>query len=186
MIESTARLELVRSARKGDRGAFSRLVELYERLVFTLIVRVVRDEETARDLSQETFLKAYRKLRTLRKPEAFVSWLCSVARRTALDYVRRSGVEITGKENLIELESATTDPDPLDDTGDILRAGIERLSPRDRQLLTLAYFEEMSLAEVGEVLGIPERNVRVYVHRARKRLREQLRGYEDELLRQIG
>lgn len=186
MIDSAERLELVRSARGGDTAAFSRLVEIYERLVFTLTVRIVRDEEMARDLSQETFLKAYRKLRTLRKPAAFVSWLCSIARRTALDYVRRAGVEITGSEKLLELKTATTDPDPHRDCGRLLREAIGRLRPRDRQLLTLAYFQEMSMAEVGRVMDIPQKNVRVYVHRARKRLREQLRGYEDELLQQIG
>ena len=178
--------DLVRAARKGDRGAFSRLVKMYERLVYTLIVRIVRDEDMALDLSQEAFLKAYRKMRTLRKPQAFVAWLCAIARRTALDHVRRSSLEITGAERALELESAVEDPDPLDDSAGLLRRAMESLSPRDRQLLTLAYFEEMSMAQVGKVMDIPAGNVRVYVHRARKRLRDKLRGHEDELLRQIG
>ena len=67
----------------------------------------------------------------------------------------------------------------------LLEQAVCRLSERDRQLITLAYWKELSLSDVGRIMGIPDSNVRVYLHRARKRLREQLRGYENELLQQI-
>ena len=67
----------------------------------------------------------------------------------------------------------------------LLEQAVYKLSERDRQLITLAYWKEMDTADVGRVMGIPEPNVRVYLHRARKRLREHLRGYENELLQQI-
>ena len=68
----------------------------------------------------------------------------------------------------------------------LLERAVFKLDERDRQLVTLAYFNELSLVEVGRIMGIPEANVRVYLHRARKKLRELLRGHEDELLQQIG
>ena len=67
----------------------------------------------------------------------------------------------------------------------LLEQAVCRLSERDKQLITLAYWKELSLTEVGRIMGIPEPNIRVYLHRARKRLRELLRGHEDELLQQI-
>ena len=67
----------------------------------------------------------------------------------------------------------------------LLEQAVCKLSDRDRQLITLAYWKELNLSDVGRIMGIPEPNVRVYLHRARKRLREHLRGYENELLQQI-
>jgi len=67
----------------------------------------------------------------------------------------------------------------------LLEQAVCKLSERDRQLITLAYWKELNLSDVGRIMGIPEPNVRVYLHRARKRLREHLRGYENELLQQI-
>lgn len=67
----------------------------------------------------------------------------------------------------------------------LLEQAVCKLSERDRQLITLAYWNELSLKDVGRIMGIPVTNVRVYLHRARKRLREHLKGYENELLQQI-
>jgi RNA polymerase sigma-70 factor (ECF subfamily) len=179
--------ELVERARSGSKEAFGRLVERYGDLVYSLSLRVVRDADMAKDLSQETFVKAFSKIHTLRSVHAFSSWLCSIARRTALDYVRKGKRELTGLDRVLELQSATEDDDPMLTPGSqILEDALYKLGERDRQLLTLAYFEELSLAEVGKILDIPEGNVRVYLYRARKRLRKNLEGFEDELLRQIG
>jgi RNA polymerase sigma-70 factor (ECF subfamily) len=188
LITDRERLVDVDLARQGDRQAFGRLVDGYGGLVHTLLLRMVRDHDTALDLAQETFVKAWTRLRSLRKPASFPSWLCSTARRTALDHLRRT----RARKEVSMPEEALADARWEPETGlsaegmELLEQAVCRLSQRDRQLLTLAYWGELGLSEVGRIMGIPEPSVRVYLHRARKRLREQLKGHEDELLQQIG
>ncbi|MBD3370215.1 sigma-70 family RNA polymerase sigma factor [Candidatus Fermentibacteria bacterium] len=187
MTAEPAVSELVERAKSGSREAFGRLAERYGDLVYGLSLRIARDTDMAEDLSQETFVKAFSKLHTLRKPESFVSWLCSIARRTALDHVRKGKRELTGLDRTLEIETATEDDPPAHLTGSkIIENALMKLGERDRELLTLAYYEELSLAEVGKILDIPEGNVRVYLYRARQRLRKKLKGFEDDLLQQIG
>ncbi len=187
MINSPDRLSDVRLACEGDRQAFGRLIDDYGGLVHALLQRMVQDQDAARDLAQETFVKAWTRLRTLRKHESFPSWICSTARRTALDHLRR--VRVRKEVSLPEesfLESGDDREPELSEEGIVLlEQAVRKLSERDRQLITLAYWNELSLTDVGRIMGIPEPNVRVYLFRARKRLREHLKGHENELLQQI-
>ncbi len=187
MINDPDRLIDVRLACEGDRQAFGRLIDDYGGLVHTLLLRMVQDRDTAMDLAQETFVKAWTRLRSLRKHESFPSWICSTARRTALDHLRRIKVrkEVSMPEESF-IESADESKPELSAEGIVLlEQAVCKLSERDRQLITLAYWNELSFADVGRIMGIPVPNVRVYLHRARKRLREHLKGHENELLQQI-
>ena len=177
--------EQVRKARRGDQQAFEFVVSRYKDLVFTLIRRLVSDPETATDLSQETFIKVYLKFRTLKDCNRFPAWLCSIARRTALDYLRKRKPEFNLSDEILNTLPGGEDPAGMLGDG-IIETAIEKLGPRDRTLLTLAYYKDLKLSEVSKIMEIPEKNIRVYLHRARKRLREHLRGYEDELLQKIG
>ena len=187
MINDPDRLDDVRLACGGDRQAFGRLIDDYGGLVYTLLHRMVKDRDTARDLAQDTFLKSWTRLRSLRKQESFPSWICSIAHRAALDHLRRIKVrkEVSmPEESFLEIQDESKQE--LSPEGiALLEQAVCKLSDRDRQLITLAYWKELNLSDVGRIMGIPEPNVRVYLHRARKRLREHLRGYENELLQQI-
>ena len=187
MIKDPDRLGDVRLACEGDRQAFGRLIDDYGGLVYTLLHRMVQDRDTAGDLAQDTFVKAWTRLRTLRKHESFPSWICSIARRIAMDHLRRIKVrkEVSMPEESFVKNSNDHRPELSAEGIALLEQAVCKLSERDRQLITLAYWKELNFADVGRIMGIPEPNVRVYLHRARKRLREHLRGYENELLQQI-
>ena len=187
MIKDPERLNDVRLACEGDRQAFGRLMFEKGEVLAKILQRMVRDHDTARDLAQDTFLKAWTRLRSLRRHASFPSWICSTARRTALDHMRAIKAR---KEVSMPEESFVDTPDErkpeLSAEGiTLLEEAVGKLSVRDRQLITLAYWNELSFTDVGRIMGIPEPNIRVYLHRARKRLREHLRGYENELLQQI-
>ncbi len=188
MITDPDRLSDVRLAREGDRQAFGRLIDDYGGLVHMLLLRMVHDRDTAMDLAQDTFVKAWTRLSSLRKHASFPSWICSTARRTALDHLRRKKVrrEVSMPEESFVANANSREQELSVEGIVLLEQAVCRLSERDRQLITLAYWSELSLTEVGRIMGIPEPNVRVYLHRARKRLIEHLRGHEDELLQQIG
>jgi len=187
LINDPDRLSDVRLACEGDRQAFGRLIDDYGGLVYTLLLRMVQDRDTAEDLAQDTFVKAWTRLRSLRKHASFPSWICSTARRTALDHLRRLRVrkEVSMPEEGFIEKSNDHKPELSAEGIVLLEQAVCKLSERDRQLITLAYWKELNLTDVGRIMDIPEPNVRVYLHRARKRLREHLRGYENELLQQI-
>ncbi|NLP06101.1 RNA polymerase sigma factor [Candidatus Fermentibacteria bacterium] len=185
MISEPSRLRVIESARAGDRKAFSELVSSYSGFVYSLARRLVGDPEDAEDIAQEVFVKAWLNLGLMRDCSSFPSWLAAIARRASVDHLRkRHGRTSLGGEDIDDL--GVSDPPP--DTG--IDPGLERamsaLPERDRALLTMVYFGEFTHAEAGEVLGIPENSVRVYLLRARRRLRSLLEGRENELLQQIG
>ena len=82
---------LVKQAQSGDRAAFERIVHTTARIVYAQIASMVHDRQRAEDLTQETFVAAWKAIRTLQAPEGFVSWLLTLARNTTLDAIKREG-----------------------------------------------------------------------------------------------
>jgi len=173
---------LVENARGGDVGAFTDLVKSHSGLVYGIARRMTRDADGAEDVSQETFVKAWLNIRLLRENSSFTSWLSSIAHRASLDFLRKRKPEDPCGEEADEIAArACQEPSG----SPVLDSALSQLSQRDRLVLTLFYFGELSSSEVAEVTGIPVENVRVYVHRARRRLRSLLEGRENELLQQV-
>ncbi|HID31841.1 MAG TPA: sigma-70 family RNA polymerase sigma factor [bacterium (Candidatus Stahlbacteria)] len=169
--------ELVRRARKGDETAITRLVGIYKGFVYTIAYRMVNDPDRAEDITQETFIRAFIKIDSLKDPGRFKTWLGKITRNLIYDHLRQERKEW--------IEVVVTNP------GDgmasirrrvIIQKALSRLREQDRMLLVLTYFKGLSLREVGKIMEIPEADIRVYIHRARRRLRKELKGYEEELL----
>lgn len=175
--------DVVERAKAGDREAFDTLVRDFAGFVHALARRTVGDPDEACDIAQEVFVKAWLNLGLLRESGKFPSWLAAITRRAAIDHLRkRMPGQILEGEEIEERGAEDRRPDP---GSSLLESAMSRLPERDRSLLTLVYFREMTHVEAGEVLGIPGRNVRVYLLRARRRLREILEGRENELVQQI-
>ncbi|MEO0140481.1 MAG: sigma-70 family RNA polymerase sigma factor [candidate division WOR-3 bacterium] len=167
---------LVERAKKGHMASFEVLVMRYSRMVFAVAYSVLGDAEAARDASQNAFLKAYLGLKGFRGDSRFSTWLYSIARRCAIDMARRM---------MKAPESIEDAPEPYglpDRRGMILDEALRSLDEREREVINLHYKAGFSAGEIGDLLGLTEVNVRVIMFRARKKLREALRGKEDELL----
>ena len=149
----------------------------YSRMVFAAAYSVLEDTEAARDASQEAFLKAYIGIRGFRGQSRFSTWLYSIARNCALDMARRRSRRLT--DSIDDVPEPSEIPDRR---GMILDEAMRALDDRERETLNLHYKGGFSAGEIGEILGLTEGNVRVIMFRARKKLREALRGKEDELL----
>ena len=178
MVPDQIRLtRLVRAARQGDDDAFRELLELHSAaLTSTLVACGVRNAETARDLAQDTALRAWQRLDSLRNPQSFGPWLRQIAANAARDHLRRQAVR---REEELELAAELrSEDDPLE--------GAERRAEVRQMVAALSLEDEGSLAllkdraegvptrEMADIMGISEEAVKMRLTRARKRLRLRL------------
>jgi RNA polymerase sigma-70 factor, ECF subfamily len=176
--------ELVAGALGGSQEAFRELVVRFERPVYTLILRMVRDASTAEDLAQEVFVKAYRHLDAYDPARKFASWLFKVAHNTTIDHLRRGSVDTvpleTDREDGGELMAVLADgsaesPSAAVERRQMARAlerAIAGLRPEYREAVILRYVEGQSYQEICEVLGVPMGTIKTNLHRARKEMAE--------------
>ena len=175
-------IHLVRASVKGDRASYDALVRDYTGFVYTMAFRMTADHHLAEDLCQEIFIKAWMSLGKLKKEEAFPGWLATIGRRICLNAIHKRNRKKEVAEE--EAEPASVNPvmpPSFNATRTILEEAVAQLSLQDRQLITLSYFEELSSAEVAGIMAIPPATVRVYLMRAREKLKQKLKGREHEL-----
>ncbi len=185
---------LAAEAARGSERAFRELVERYQRPVFALILRIVRRPDSAEDLAQETFLKAYRALGGFDPGRKFSSWLFKIAHNAALDELRRQGTELLSldappgpDEAPVEMPEDPKAENPLArlesrEAGRALERAVARLRPQYREVLLLRFAQELSYEEIAEVLGIPLGTVKIHLFRARAELARAMRaeGWDPE------
>ena len=174
--------DLVRRAQGGDESAMSELITAHKQLIHTIVYRMVKNMDTAMDLTQDTFIKAFLNIKKVKSGKHFRAWLCRIARNVTYDYFRKEkhakqAVSLEDVKDYVGFASIEQKRRSM-----IIQDALERLAQKDRMLLVLAYFEGFTHDEIGEVMDIPTRNVKVQIHRARLRLRKELQGREHELL----
>lgn len=164
---------LVDRFREGDRRAFEELVRRHQRAVFHLARRFVRDDDEAKDVAQRTFVKAFQGLHALRGGGAFRTWLFRITANLALNHIRDHSrvhpTEDAGANIPVEAIGA----DRLDDAERRaqLHAALDELPPKQRLVLELRVFQELSFREVAEIAGCSENAAKVNFHHAVKKLR---------------
>lgn len=178
--------ELVARTLAGDASAFSRLVERYQRPVISLIYRMVRDPTRAEDLAQEAFVRAYERLDTYEPGRKFSSWLFKVAHNRTIDHLRKKTPHRVPLEaqsdagdtwEVLEAPEDSASPHRRYEMGETARAiadAFGRLSESYREVLSLRFEQELSYAEIAEVVGASLSTVKVRIHRARKALAREL------------
>lgn len=169
---------LIGRARQGDRGAFDAIYLRYARPVGTVVASRLADPDDRADAVQETFVRAWRRLDTLRDPQQFTPWIYAIARNAATS-IGRSRTRRRSDELDEELLPASPDPSPteLAEAGALRRAAAHAgslLSHRDATVLALVVNLGFGAGEVAQALGVTETNAAVIVHRARARLRRSL------------
>lgn len=166
--------DLVRAVQAGDATALSTLYQRHVVPVYRFVRRRVATTETAEDVVSETFLAVVEHIGRFRFQASFRSWLFMIARRRIADHWRRRyRLPETAIEPVLWLLAAPADP-PADmgatGSAERLRPLLGRLPERDRRVLECRFFEERSIAETAETLGLTEGNVKVIQHRAIKKL----------------
>jgi RNA polymerase sigma-70 factor (ECF subfamily) len=181
---------VVALALDGREGAFRELIRRYQRPVFSLIYRMVRDRELAEDLAQETFVKVLNALESYRPEHKFSSWIFKIANNAAIDQLRRRELDTLSLEGAPDalteerreataLQLADRGESPLEELaarelGGQIEAAIAGLRPEYRACILLRHVEGLPYEDIAASLGLPLGTVKTYIHRARKELQDQL------------
>ena len=160
--------------RRGDRTAFREIVALWERRLFYYLRRLAGDEQEAWDLLQQTWLKALRGIGSVREPRRLSAWLYTLARRAAADRIAELAAD---RQRYIDeaVLDGIADENPCPDefeSAALVHWALDKLELAQREILTLFFLEDFSLAEVGEILGLPPGTVKSRLHRASEIIRK--------------
>lgn len=182
--------DVVLEARAGREIAYRELIRRYERPIFSLIYRMVRDRELAEDLSQETFVKALNAIDSYRPEFKFSSWIFKIANNAAIDHLRRRELKTLSIEGsphartpeameATALQITSRDSGPLAyvesrELGGMIEEAIGQLRPEYQSCILLRHVEGRPYEEIAEMLDLPLGTVKTYIHRARNELRKSL------------
>lgn len=183
----TADEKLIKSALAGEQHAYQELLERYQKTVFHIVVRIIRNSDDAQDLVQETFMRAFNTLESYRSEFRFSTWLCKIAANCSIDYLRKKKIKAFSMDKPlqtkngsmeIELEDRSANPEEK-----LLRKqrlmsiedAIEELPDKYREVIVYRHHDDKSYEEIAGILGVPIGTVKARIFRARELLKKKLK-----------
>jgi len=180
--------ELVRRAKDGDYKAYDQLILLYKDAVYNVVFRMVRNHQEAEDLTQDTFLKAFKSLSSFNEEYAFSTWLFKIATNNCIDFFRKRKLKTFSMENQIRYKDDEIQHEYADnrksaieelidgEKSEIIRRAIDRLPEKYRTVIQLRHREERSYEEIAQRLNLPLGTVKARIFRAREMLKRELKN----------
>lgn len=187
-------LALVEKALKGDQIAYGSLMEMYRESIYFMMLKMVRTEDDAEDLTIEAFGKAFNRLSQYSPSYAFSTWLFKIASNNAIDHIRKKRIKLTsmdsgytnddGESIRIDVKSAEKNPAEVtihSEKVDMMRDIVKRLKPRYRDLIEKRYFLELSYEEIAADMNLPLGTVKAQLFRARAFLADMMKHTKDTI-----
>ena len=168
--------ELIQTIKAGNYRQFEKLIAAYQKPLYVFIWRMVRDEDDAKDICQDTFFKAYKKIKSFKEKSRFSSWLFQIGYRKALDFMAKkkrqrtvldkmeTQSQMAGNEREFEIKQADR----------AIGRIIDGLHQNHRTVLHLFYKEEMTYNEIAAVMKVPINTVKSHIHRGKEIIRDKL------------
>ena len=160
--------EYVQKVLKGDTSAYQNLVLTTQDATYTLVVKMIQDDDLAKDLCQEVYIKAYEKLKLYNGQSAFSTWMYQMAYRHTLDYIRKKKLPTTP---LQAYHHNFEDDNDADKDCEWVNQALTELTEMDRALLHFYYFEDYSIKQIAAVIEKSESAVKVALKRSRERFK---------------
>jgi RNA polymerase sigma-70 factor (ECF subfamily) len=173
--------EIIFQVQNGNTNAFRFLVDQHKNLVWHMVIRMVRLEHEAEDLSQEIFMRVFRDIKRFRGDSKLSTWIGSIAYNVCIDFIRKKGREQTD----LHEDPALLASDNLSDESasklihkaemkEIIHGIIEAMPLHYRTVITLFHLEEMSYKEIGDITGMPEGTIKSYLNRGRQMIQDKI------------
>ena len=175
-MNKTDDLYYIDAIKKGNVQAFSFLVEKYQKMVYTLALKLMKKPEVAEEMAQDTFIKAFQKLDSYEGKSKFSTWLYSITYNACISELRKRRIEF---KSLDDRQVSDQDEQRMydyyrenrkEDQEKYLALALEKLPEDDQVLVTLYYYENQSMDEISVITGLTVSNIKVKIHRARKRM----------------
>ena len=171
---------------KGDKSAFSYLVNRYSEMVYSISLKILKNTADAEDLAQEVFISAFQSLGSFKGNSKFSTWLYRIAYNKAISKTRKANFEIsTEKEHLFEIRGGIElQVHGLSDEEErvkILQQVIRQLPDDEQLLIMLHYFEDQTMEDISEITRITVSNVKVKLFRIRKKLKDMIEQIDHEV-----
>ena len=174
--------ELITRTQNGDAEAFNPLVRKYQQKIYNLIYHKVRDQEAAKDLCQEAFLKAWQALPKFKRQSTFYTWLYQIAVNCSIDFLRQQNKQIVfACEELpqnaddvlpmLQVHPSTYQVLEQKELGDIIRIAISHLPPGQRSVFRLRYFHDLPIKMIAARMNKSEGTIKTHLYHARRKLR---------------
>jgi len=163
----------IRQIKNGNTDAFLYIVRRYERMVFTIVGKIVSRRAEAEDITQEVFIKVFQSLNQYREEAGFATWLYRIAYNTTISELRKRRHEFTPIEDRFDNIADNDITDTIDEISTEEKLGyldqvLKKMTPDDAMLITMFYYNNNSIQEISEITGNTVANVKVKLHRIRK------------------
>jgi len=181
-------VELVQAAKSGDQSAYTAIMVRYREPIYYLVLKMIRNESDAEDISIEAFEKAFKKLEQYNPEYAFSTWLFRIATNHCIDFIRKKKLKTTsidkviddgeGEGMKIQIEGTSKDPEEKyieQQKIELMREYVDKLEEPYKTLVTLRYFKEWSYEEIVNELGVPLGTVKAQLFRSRALLSDLMR-----------
>ena len=179
MIQPAEDRQLIERIAAQDRTALRALYARQQGRIFRFLLRLVRQEAIAEELTNEVFLEAWRNAGTFEGKASATTWLLSIAHHRAVSTLRRRREEGWNEEKASQIPDLQDDPEVVlqkTDKAQILRQCLNQLSSEHREVIDLVYYHDRSISEVSSIVGVPESTVKTRMFYARKRISELLKS----------
>ena len=186
-MDARSDMEIVALVLGGNPAAYSVILERYRNYVFTIVSKYIASRETAEEVAQDVFLKAYRFLADFNGQSKFSTWLYTIANNTALSHLRRKGLNTINLEPAImeQIDHSVPAANVIDAKTEkkMIQQAMAKLPAEDARILTLYYLADQSVEEIAGILGIASGNVKIRLFRARSKMKAVLeKDFKKELI----
>ncbi|HNW56328.1 MAG TPA: RNA polymerase sigma factor [Bacteroidales bacterium] len=162
----------------GNINAFSYIADRHKDKAFNLAFRICCNREDAEEITQDSFLKAFRSLKSFKRECSFATWLYRIVYNSAISHIRIKKVKILSLEDFPVEANDFTGISSNEEEADkeylnsLVNFALQKISEEERGLISLFHYEEMSIDEISEVTGISKSNIKVKLFRARRKMTE--------------
>lgn len=182
------------ATKEGDQHAFAILMERYNKPVYHMILKMVRNVDDAEDLTIEAFAKAFKNLYRFKKDYTFSTWLFRIATNNSIDFIRKKRLETmsldtsyqdeSGESVTIDVEDKNLNPQEeaiKSQKKELVQLFVTKLPAKYQRLVKLRYFKELSYEEIAKELDAPLGTVKAQLHRARELMYDLVKGKKDHI-----